>query len=203
MVTLYRHGTGWLYRVPAGPKSLVVVVIVLGVSLLPSTWPAAATAVAVTVFCYLSAGLRDGMLGMRTLGRQVLAIRWILLVTIVGQLVFLTPELAAANTARVAAAVVVSGLLAMTTRVTDLLNAFERGLRPLARLGVDPSRVALMLTVTLTTIPVLAKLAKEVQMAQRARGARSSFRTFAIPFLVLATKHAFELGDALTARGFR
>ena len=203
MLTLYRPGDGRLHRMPAGRKTLLVLAVVLGASLLPSTWWAAAVAVAVTLLAYALAELRDGMFGMRELARQVAALRWILAITIVSQLVFLGPEPAVANTARVAAAIVLSALLVLTTRVTALLDALERGLRPLARLRLDPQMAAMMLTVTLTTIPTLARLAREVRDAQRARGARGSLRTFAVPFLVLACKHAFELGDALTARGIR
>lgn len=203
MLTLYRPGNGRLHRMSAGPKTLLVLVLVLGVSLLPSTWWAAAVVASVTVLAYALAGLADGMLGMRELGRQVFGLRWILAITIVGQLVFLGPQPAVANTARVAAAIVLAALLVLTTRVTALLDAFERGLRPLRRLRIDPQRVALLLTVTLTTIPVLARLAREVRDAQRARGARGSLRTFTVPFLVLTLKHADQLGDALTARGVR
>jgi biotin transport system permease protein len=99
--------------------------------------------------------------------------------------------------------IVVAGLLALTTRVTALLDAFERGLAPLERLHVDPRRVALLLAVTLNTLPVLARAAAQVREAQRARGVRPSLRRFAVPFLVLALKHADELGDTLTARGIR
>jgi biotin transport system permease protein len=146
------------------------------------------------------AGLGDGM---RELGRQVRSVRWVVAITLAGQLVFLGPEQAVANTSRVVAAVVIAALLVITTRVSALLHAVERGLHPLQRLHVDPQRVALLLTVTLTTVPVLARLAGEVRDAQRARGARASLRYFVLPFLVVALKHADELGDALTARGVR
>lgn len=203
MLSLYRPGDGVLHRMPAGPKALVVLALVLGVSLLPSAWWAAAVAASVAVVAYALAGLRDGMLGMRELGRQLAALRWVLALTIASQLVFLGPESAVANSARIAAAVVLAALLVLTTPVTELLDAVEHGLGPLRRVRVDPQRVALVLTVTLTTIPVLARLAGQVRDAQRARGARASLRAFAVPFLVLASKHAFELGDALTARGVR
>ena len=84
-----------------------------------------------------------------------------------------------------------------------LLDAIERGMGPLARIRIDPQRVALLLTVTLSTLPVLARLAHDVREAQRARGGRASLRLFAVPFLVVALKHADQLGDALTARGVR
>ncbi|WP_025156535.1 CbiQ family ECF transporter T component [Leifsonia aquatica] len=198
MVTLYRPGDGLLHRMPAGPKALVLLALVLAVSLLPSVWWTAAAASAVCVVAYLVAGL-----GLPELGRQVVAVRWVVVMTIVGQLIFLGVEPAVANTARVTAAVVLASLLVLTTRVTALLDAIERGLAPLARLRLDPQRAALLLTVTLSTLPVLARLAHDVREAQRARGGRASLRLFAVPFLVVALKHADQLGDALTARGVR
>jgi biotin transport system permease protein len=203
VLTLYRPGGGWLHRLPAGPKMGILLVLVLAVSFLPSTWWAAAVAAGAAVLLYAVAGLNDGALGMRELGRQVHALRWLLLFTLATQLVFLGPEPAVANTARLTAAVVLAGLLALTTPVTALLDAFERGLRPLRRLGVEPERTALLLTVTLGTIPVLARLAREIRDAQRARGVRAGLRAFVVPFLIVALKHADQLGDALTARGVR
>ncbi|MFP3466352.1 CbiQ family ECF transporter T component [Leifsonia sp. SIMBA_070] len=203
MLSLYRPGTGILHRMAAGPKLLLLLVLVLAVSLLPSVWWAAGAAVVVTVVAYAAAGLGDGRLGMRELGRQVVALRWLIVVTLAAQLLFLGPEHAVANTARVTAAVLLAGLLALTTRVTDLLDAVERGLRPLDRLRFDSARAAVLLTVTLTTVPVLTRLAGEVREAQRARGARPGIRFFAVPFLILSLKHADQLGEALSARGLR
>jgi len=203
VLSLYRPGDGLLHRLPAGPKLLLLLVLVLAVSLLPSTWWAAAVAAGVAIVVYAVAGLRDGMLGMRELARQLVALRWLILVTLAAQLIFLGPEQAVSNTARVTAAVVLAGLLVLTTRVSDLLDAVERGLRPLDRLRFDSERAAVLLTVALTTVPVLGRLAGEVRQAQRARGARPGLRFFAVPFLILSLKHADQLGEALSARGVR
>ena len=203
MLSLYRPGCGILHRMPAGPKLILLLVLVLAVSLLPSQWWAAGVALGATVVVYATAGLGDGMLGMRVLARQAVALRWLIVITLAAQLVFLGPEQAVANTARVTAAVLLAGLLALTTRVTDLLDAVERGLRPLDRVGFDSERAAVLLTVTLTTVPVLARLAGEVREAQRARGVRPRIRFFAVPFLILSLKHADQLGEALSARGVR
>jgi biotin transport system permease protein len=203
MLSLYRPGDGVLHRMPAGPKLVLLLVLVLAVSLLPSHGWAAAVAAGVVVLVYACAGLRDGMLGMRELARQTLALRWLIVVTLALQLVFLGPEAAVANTTRVTAAVLLAGLLSLTTRVTDLLDAVERGLRPLDRLRFDAERAAVLLTVTITTVPVLARLAGDVREAQRARGVRPGVRFFAVPFLILSLKHADQLGEALSARGVR
>ncbi|MGA7148581.1 MAG: energy-coupling factor transporter transmembrane protein EcfT [Microbacterium sp.] len=203
MLTVYRPGTGWLHRLPASSKIMLVLIAVLAVSLLPSSWWGAAVAASAGVCAYALAGLGDGALGMRELGRQVWAVRWVVVVIVVGQLVFLGPQPAVANAARVTGALVIAALLVLTTRTTDLLDAVERGLSPLRRLGLDSQRAALLLAVTLSTVPVLARLARDVRDAQRARGARGGLRTFIVPFLVIALQHADQLGDSLTARGVR
>lgn len=203
MLSLYRPGDGLLHRLPAGPKLLLVLAAVLAVSLLPSQWWAAGAAVCAAVAAYAAAGLGDGMLGMRELARQVVALRWLVVVTLTAQLIFLGPEPAVSNTARVTAAVLLAGLLVLTTRVTDLLDAVERALRPLERFGFDAGRASVLLTVTLTTVPVVARLAGDVREAQRARGGRPGLRFFAVPFLILSLKHADQLGEALAARGVR
>ncbi|GAB3574121.1 energy-coupling factor transporter transmembrane protein EcfT [Leifsonia lichenia] len=198
MVTLYRPGDGWMHRAAAGPKAAALLAVVLAVSFLPSTWWAAGVAAAVAVLGYLICGL-----GLRELARQVIAVRWVIVITLGGQLIFLDAESAVANTSRVLAAILLAGMLVLTTRVAALLDAFERGLRPFERIGVDGARVALLLAVTINTVPVLARLATGVREAQRARGAKAGIVGFVVPFLVVSLKHADDLGDALTARGVR
>ncbi|WP_413354137.1 CbiQ family ECF transporter T component [Microbacterium sp. 1P06AB] len=197
MLSLYRPGTGPWHRMPPGPKALILLLLVLGVSLLPTAWPSAVVAVGVCVLCYVVPDV-----GMRELGRQVWALRWLVVVAFGIPCIFLGVEAATVGTARIVAAVALAGLLALTTPVAALLDVVERALGPLRIVGVDASRVALLLVVALGTVPTLARLAREVRDAQRARGARG-IRVFVVPFLVLALRHADDLGDALTARGVR
>jgi biotin transport system permease protein len=201
VLTLYRAGERGLYRMAAGPKLALLAILSVGVLLLPTQLWSAAVAGAVIVSAYALSGVANGWCGMRELGVQLFALRWIVAITLIGQLVFLGSEAAVANTARLAAALVLAGLIVLTTRMTDVLNALERGLTPLRPIGVDAQRVALTLMITIGTVPVLARLAGEVRDAQRARGARAGLRAFVVPFLVVSLKHADQLGDALTARG--
>ncbi|ACZ32077.1 cobalt transport protein [Xylanimonas cellulosilytica DSM 15894] len=198
MLTMYRPGSSAWHRLPAGRKTVLLLALVLGVCLLPATWSTAGVVAVLCVTCYAFLDLR-----LRELARQVWAARWIVVITLAGQLLFLGPEDAAGNTARVTAAVVIAGLLMLTTPTTSVLAVLERAMGPLARLGVDPQRAALLLTVTLNTLPVLAQLARDLHEAQRARGVRGNLRLFVTPFLILALKHADQLGEALTARGVR
>lgn len=198
MVSGSRPATGIVHRLPAGPKMLAVAAIALAIAMLPTTLWAAGVAVAVALTCVVASGVR-----VRAFWRQAWALRGVVVVTAAGQLIFLGVEPAVANTARVAAALLVAALLPLTTGAEAMLDALERGLAPLERIGVDVERTALMLAVTMTTIPVLARLAAEVREAQRARGVRPSLRVAVLPFLVLALRHADQLGEALAARGVR
>lgn len=201
MLSLYRPGDGPLHRMPAGPKMLLLALVAIALAALPTAVGAAAVCAGAVVVAYV-AYVVSGV-GVRELGRQIWGLRWIVAITAIGQLVFLGPEPALANTARVSAALVVAVLLPLTTRVDDMLDALERGLGPLRRIGMDAERAALLLAVTITTIPVLARLAAEVREAQRARGVRPSLRAGLVPFTVLSLRHADQLGEALAARGVR
>jgi biotin transport system permease protein len=198
VLTLYRPGTGWVHRAPAGPKALLLLVIILALSFLPSTYAAAIASGVAVMLGYLVTGI-----GLKELAHQIISVRWVIVITFGAQLIFLETEPAVANTSRVLAALLIAGLLVLTTRIADLLDALERALRPFARVGVDAERVALILAVAITTVPVLVRIGAGVREAQKVRGAGASLTSFVIPFLVMSLKHADELGEALTARGVR
>jgi biotin transport system permease protein len=97
--------------------------------------------------------------------------------------------------------VAAAGLVTLTTRTQELLDAFVALLRPLRRLGVDPERVGLVLALAIRSVPVISALAGEVREATRARGVERSLRAFAAPLLIRTLRHADQLGEALAARG--
>ncbi|MDQ1203977.1 CbiQ family ECF transporter T component [Microbacterium sp. SORGH_AS_0862] len=198
MLSLYRPGDGPWHRMPAGRKTLLLLALVLGVSLLPATWLSCAVAAGLTLLCYAAPGT-----GWTRLAHQIWVLRLLVAMSFVGQVIFLGLEAATIGTVRITAAVVLAALLALTTSVTALWEVFERALSPLRLLGRDPSRAALLLVVAFGAVPTLVRLAHQVREAQRARGAGRGIRSFVVPFLILALKHADELGDALTARGVR
>jgi len=195
VIALYLPGTSLLHRVRAGIKLLGLVVLALLISL----WPHTAITVALTGALVI--GLYAGALYPPTvLLRQLWLAKWIIVLMVATQLVFLTPWDAMVNTVRVAAIVLLAGLLTLTTRSEELLDALEAGLRPLAPWGVDARRVGVTLSLTISMLPVIADLARRVREAQRARGVRIGYHAV-VPILVLALRHADDVADALSARG--
>lgn len=196
MISLYLPGTSPLHRMSAGAKVLLFAVVALGIAVssgspwaLPASW-------GLVIAGYLLAGF-----GPRTLLVQVVAVRWVLLVMLITQLLFLPVLVAASNTGRVLAVIVLASLITLTTRIPQLLDTTERALGPLRRFGVNPGAVGLLLALTITVIPVIGGFADSLREARRARGARPGLRGFVVPLLVMSLKHSDELADALTARG--
>ena len=196
MILLYRHGRSLIHRMPAGLKVLAFTLIALAIALSAGNGWALPVAGVLAVCLYLLAGL-----GVGTLLRQILAVRWLIVVMLLTQVLFLPVLVAVTNTGRVLVVIVLAALITLTTRIPALLDATERALAPLRRFGVNPASIGLLLALTITAIPVITGFAAAIRDAQRARGAPVRLRTFAVPLLVMSLKHSDDLADALTARG--
>lgn len=194
MISLYRPGTSPLHRLPAGAKLVGLGVLVLAASLWPHTIATALGTLVAVLVLFLLGGQSPVVFA-----KQLWAAKWLVVILVVTQLLFSTWQAAIIVTARVLAVVLLAALVTLTTRMGDLLDALERGLRPLRVVGVEPARVAFVLSLTIAAIPVIAGLAHQVGEAHRARGIRPGPRAI-VTLLVLALRHADDVGDAITAR---
>ncbi len=190
----YVPGSSWLHRASAGAKLLGLAAGMAAVLFVHS--PAGvAVAAGLTVLLYASVGLA------RAVPSQVRPLRWLVLALGLFQTLTAGWTVAVVVTGRIVVAVVLAGLVTLTTRVADLLDVFQRMLRPLRRVGVESERVALVLALAIRTVPVIAALAAQVRDAQRARGLRAGPRAYAVALVVRSLRHADALGEALAARG--
>lgn len=195
MIALYRPGRSVVHRLPAGVKLAVLACCALAAPILPRTvWSG------IGMLVFVCAAFAAGGFGPREWLRQIWLIRWIVVLMAVTQVFFLTPVDAVVNTARVTSLILLAALLTLTTRMDDLLDVLHRLLMPLRRVGVDPWRVGLMLSLTIAAVPVVADLSRRVREAQRARGVRLGVHAL-VTLFVLALRHADNVADALTARG--
>lgn len=192
---LYRPDTSVLHRTPAAAK-LAGLLLLTTVLVALRTPLAVAVGAAITVVTYAVARMRP-----KDLWAQVRPLRWVALVLVPFQLWSGGPTAAIVVVGTLLVAVGAAGLVTLTTRVTEMLDAMLWLLRPLRRLGVDPARVALVLSMTIRAIPVLAATFDEVREARRARGLERSPRALITPLVVRTLRHADRLGEALAARG--
>ncbi|GAB3596660.1 energy-coupling factor transporter transmembrane protein EcfT [Angustibacter peucedani] len=194
MIGLYRPGTSWVHQCPAGVKLLL---LLAGTTVLVAVRSPLAVAVGalVVVLGHALAGLRPG-----TLLAQVWPLRWFLLVLVPFQWWQGGWRAVVVVVGTLLVTVSGAGLVTLTTRVTALLDVLVRLLHPLRRV-VDPERVALVLALTVRSVPVLADTFAQARDARRARGLERSPRALLVPLVLRTLRHADRLGEALAARG--
>jgi biotin transport system permease protein len=195
VIPIHVDGSSLVHRMPTGAKLAAMLVTVTLISLTPNGPLLAAWGVLVIVAYALA-----GLLGSQLL-RQIHLMRWIILITVAGQLLFVGEAAAVLNTLRIVILILVAALVSLTTRVSEMLETVERLVGRFRRFGADPEAVGTVLMVAITSIPVIASHAGRVREAYRARRAGTNIVAMTSTMLVLAIKHADELGDALVARG--
>jgi biotin transport system permease protein len=192
---LYLPGTSAVHRAPVGLKLALMALAGVG-SVLLDTPVQVGAALAVVAGLYALARV-----SWRVALAQLRPLLWIGLFTAGFHLVVNGWERAVVVVGVIATLVLLAALVTLTTRTTAMVDAVVRGLGPFRRVGVDPERVGLMLTLGIRCVPVVVGLAEEVRDAQRARGLTASPRAFAVPLIVRSLRHADALADALVARG--
>lgn len=158
--------------------------------------------------------------------RGVKPLRWILLFTAAIQ-IFLTPgeiiwqwgilhitaegvRLAIFMCVRLVLLVMTTSVLTLTTTPIVLTDAVENLLSPFKRIGVPAHELAMMMTIALRFIPLLANETEKIMAAQKARGAAfdegglmdraRALLPILVPLFLSAINRASELAMAMEAR---
>jgi biotin transport system permease protein len=191
----YLPGTSPVHRARAGVK---LALLAVGLVVLAALRSPLTVMTAVVLVLAVAAWAR---IGLRALAVQVRPV--LVFAGIAGGLQLWSDGPVAAATIGMAliVAVAAAALVTLTTPTQDLLDAVVAAIRPFARFGIDPDRVALTLALAIRSVPVVAQLARDVQEARMARGAGRSIRAFAVPLVIRTVRHADRLGEALAARG--
>lgn len=195
LTSVYVEGDSFLHRARPGVKLLGMLVLTTVLVVRP-TLPVLGVAAAALVLVTLAAGL-----GVRTVVALVWPMRWIVLLLTPLQVWSVGWERAVLVVGGLVVAVAAAGLVTVTTRVADMMDAIVAALRPFERVGVDAERVGLAMALTIRSIPVVARTLTECGEARRARGLERSPRALLVPFVVRTVRHAERTGDALVARG--
>ena len=184
-----------LHRWRAGLKLALMAVGSLALFSLQG-WPLALAASGVAAI-YLSQGQRFSLEGLRLL-RPL----WpFLAVLAVWHLWLWQPLQGALIALRLLAAVALANLVALTTRLEDMLALIERMLAPLCWLGVNPRLPALAIALVIRFVPVLLDKAGLLMQAWRARSPRRVGARIVLPLALAALDDADHVAEALRARG--
>ena len=161
---LYTPGDSVLHRLPAAAK-LAALVAAAALSLVAS--PSAAIAGLLAVLgLYVVAGM-----DRRTILDNLRPVLWFAVPLFAVQWWLDGWPRATQVAGTLAAVVLLAALVTLTTRVTELTDVVVRVAGPLRRVGVDPERLALLVSLGIRAVPVMVGLAQGVREAQLARGA--------------------------------
>ncbi|MBF6469342.1 energy-coupling factor transporter transmembrane protein EcfT [Nocardia beijingensis] len=196
MIGLYRPGDSPLHRLPAGVKLVLLLVSIVAATVFVRTPPQVAGAAGAVAGLFAVAGIP-----WRVALAQLRPLVWMLLLIGVFQVLLTSPARAAVVCGVLVISVALAALFTLTTRVSDMLDAVTRWLRPLRGVGVDPERIGLLLALAIRCVPLLAGIVHDVAEARRARGLQWSMTALVTPVLVRALRTADAMGDALAARG--
>ena len=196
MLTLTSPVEIWAHRWPAGVKLGLLALATTGLFLM-STPQSLTLALAATAGLTLTGGLRFALTALRLL-RPL----WPFVV-IVALWHLWTRDLAggAVVLLRMVTAVGLANLVTMTTRLSDMIAAFQWLARPLAPLGLSPRRLALAFALVIRFIPVMLERMAQISAAWAARSPRGPRWRVLVPATLAALDDADRVAEALRARG--
>ncbi|GAA3754043.1 biotin transport system permease protein [Spinactinospora alkalitolerans] len=195
VIGLYVPGTGPVYRIPAGAKLLVLLVTVTAVLLVGDPWAALGAAAGAALLYPLCSPAH------RYLWRTLRPLLPFLVAIAAFQAFTAGWEVGLRVCAQLTTAVLLAGLVTLTTRVSEMLALFERLAAPLRLVGARPDRVALVLALTIRCIPMVATAWRASREAYAARGLRGRPHLMVVPVIVNLIRSAESLGQAMSARG--
>ncbi|MCH5296304.1 MAG: energy-coupling factor transporter transmembrane protein EcfT [Ruminococcus sp.] len=113
-------------------------------------------------------------------------------------------------TIRIVCLILASSCLTFTTSPTDLTDAIERLLKPLAKIHFPVHEIAMMMTLALRFVPTLLEETDKIMQAQKARGADmeagnlikrvKALIPILIPLFVSAFRRAYDVATAMECR---
>lgn len=196
MITLYRPGASFAHRANAGIKLLLLVGSLLAIGIWARDPVSVAGLLVASIGGFFSVGFKA-----REVAKLLWGLKFLALLTVIPQLIFMTWQAAMVNGGRVITAILLAMLFTATTRNQDLIDLIERLARPVKRFGLQPQTLGLLVAMTLNSIAMLGRFVEAIREAHLARGLRPRYHTMAVPLLVLSLKHADEYAEALAARG--
>ena len=196
MLSLYVPGDSLIHRIPAGTKLVLLFagsIALFAVSNIP---------LHVGELLVIAGLFRLARLPWRAVLSQ-LRTALFFMVPIFLFHVFITDWVLGLETVlRILALLLFAVLVTLTTKLSDMIDILERAFRPLAYLGINPSKASMMLSMVIRFIPLMMREAQEILEAQRARGLDRNAIAVLVPLLIKTLKMADDLSDAIDARGY-
>lgn len=185
-----------IHKTPVGWKFAALAAFLILGAIFATTWVGAGICLVITTVAYLLAQIPPKIAIRQMIGPVPILLMFALL------LWWRTDfQQAAVTFLVVLSAIGAAVLFTLTTRVSEVLDALTRGLRPLERFGLPVDTIALALSLTIRMVPLQVQNLNEVLEARKARGASTSITALGVPLIVRTVRRSRAMADALIARG--
>lgn len=114
--------------------------------------------------------------------------------------------------ARLFLMIILTTILTATTKPLDLTLGIEYLFKPLSKIGFPSHEIAMMISIALRFIPIIIEETMRIMQSQKSRGVDfeegklnekiKAILSLIIPLFSVAFERAYELADAMEARGY-
>lgn len=193
---MVRRRQSVLSRVP--PMIKIGLLFAAGIGLyLITSWPILVGLLALAVAALLST--REPLHGLRRpVGGLVIIIAAVVIMT--GLTTGWQPGLISGL--RLTTLCLLAYAITLSTPFAELLELFERLLAPTARIGLNPARISLALSLTVRFIPQLRQTYDQIREAQYARGLQHRPVALLVPMIIRSLQSAEQISEAIDARAY-
>jgi len=196
MLGLYIPRASPIHRLPAGPKVAALVVAGLGILAIDAPIPLTA------LLAGIGALFAVARLPARAVADHLRPVLLLALFFFAVHVVLGDVRTGLITVLRFVILIALATLVTLTTRVSDMVEALERALRPLRVVGINPDKASLMISLAIRFVSLLLDQVRAIQEAQRARGLERSVMAVAVPLIVKTLRMANSLTEAIEARGY-
>lgn len=192
----YSPGDTWLHRLAPKWKFLALISYILVSMIWLQQWYEALAATIIIGVLYACARIP-----LKLAWNQIWPVLPILILLGAFQWWRLGLAAAVAIILSILSALMLAMLITLTTKLSTMMDALERGLRPTRRIGVPVDTIILAFSLTMRLIPLTFATVFEVLDARKARGLGFSVLALGSPVLIRSIRRARNLSEALWARG--
>ena len=213
----------YMHRLDPRAKLIALIVMIAAVFIPKSWWAFLLIAVAVTLALILARiGIRMIMQSFKPMIVMMIFLFVINILTVrTGEVLFTISGFAVYHDAvfntlfvitRLLLMIAITTLLTATTKPLDLTLGIEWLLKPLEILHFPTHEIAMMVSIALRFIPTIIEETIRIMNAQKSRGVDfengslsqkiSSILSLIVPLFSVAFERAYELADAMEARGY-
>lgn len=192
----YVDADTFIHRLPAWVKFVVLIAFIISTTIFAKTIPVAVGCAVVALAVYPLARIPA-----RVAWNQLYPPLYLLVALAALQWWQQDLETAVTTFFSIYAAIVAAVLLTLATKVSEMMESFEKALAPLGKLGLPVENISLAMSLTIRLLPLMLGTVQEVMDARKARGAGTSLLAFGTPVVIRSIRRARAMGEALQARG--